>query len=188
MKNLLRKCSELRISFPCFRLKAIWTQPTSEEGMSLFQSHSGHGYSPREPSSDWISCCYTSKNIPSIVSDEFIDEMISHGVKYAWYFHYMPVGNDAAPELLPSAKQREYMYNRIREIRSTKRFSLWTFRMMENICRGVLLGAGVIFISMQMVIWIRVSLSIIQIRTSEKKYSWRSLFTDVYAVQKKSTI
>lgn len=38
-------------------------------------------------------------------------------VGYAWYFHYMPVGNDAALDLLPTKEQREYMYHRIREIR-----------------------------------------------------------------------
>ena len=31
----------------------------------------------------------------------------------------MPVGNDAAVELLPTKEQREYMYHRVREIRST---------------------------------------------------------------------
>ena len=34
------------------------------------------------------------------------------------YFHYMPVGNDASPELLPTMEQREYIYHRIKEIRS----------------------------------------------------------------------
>ena len=29
----------------------------------------------------------------------------------------MPVGNDAAPDLMPTKEQREYMYHRVREIR-----------------------------------------------------------------------
>jgi len=37
------------------------------------------------------------------------------GAKFAWFFHYMPVGNDSAVELLPSPDQREKMYNRICE-------------------------------------------------------------------------
>lgn len=48
-----------------------------------------------------ISCCYTSQNLDSIASDAFFDQMIDWGAYFAWYFHYMPVGNDAAPELLP---------------------------------------------------------------------------------------
>ena len=63
------------------------------------------------------SICYTSKNIATVTSDEFLDMIIEKGCRFSWYFHYMPVGNDAAPELLPTREQREYMYHRIREIR-----------------------------------------------------------------------
>ena len=67
-----------------------------------------------------ISACYTSQNLDSISSDEFIDQLVEWGARFIWYFHYMPVGNDAAPELLPNPQQREQMYRRIREIRATK--------------------------------------------------------------------
>ena len=40
--------------------------------------------------------------------------------KYAWFFHYMPVGNDAAVELLPTPEQREEIFHRIRKFRQTK--------------------------------------------------------------------
>ena len=63
------------------------------------------------------SICYTSANIETVTSDEFLDMIIDKGCRYAWYFHYMPVGNDAAPELMPTKEQREYAYHRIREIR-----------------------------------------------------------------------
>ena len=46
-----------------------------------------------------ISACYTSQNLDSISSPEFIDQLTAWGAKFIWYFHYMPVGNDAAPEL-----------------------------------------------------------------------------------------
>lgn len=64
------------------------------------------------------SICYTSKNITTVTSDEFVDLMIDKGCRYAMYFHYMPVGNDAATELLPTTEQRVYMRSRIREIRN----------------------------------------------------------------------
>ena len=32
----------------------------------------------------------------------------------------MPVGMDAAPELMPTVEQRKYIYHRLREIRSDK--------------------------------------------------------------------
>lgn len=64
------------------------------------------------------SICYTSKNIDTVISDEFLDMIIEKGCRFTWYFHYMPVGNDAAVELLPTREQREYMYHRVREIRA----------------------------------------------------------------------
>jgi MoaA/NifB/PqqE/SkfB family radical SAM enzyme len=64
------------------------------------------------------SICYTSKNYKTVTSDEFLDMIIEKGVKYTWYFHYMPVGNDASTELLLTPEQREYMYHRVREIRA----------------------------------------------------------------------
>ena len=63
------------------------------------------------------SICYTSKNIETVTSDAFLDMIIEKGCRYTWYFHYMPVGNEAATELLPTKEQREYMYHRVREIR-----------------------------------------------------------------------
>lgn len=68
------------------------------------------------------SCCYHSKNTDSIASDEFVDYMIEKGCLFAWYFTYIPVGKDAATELIATPQQRKYMYERIREIRATKPF------------------------------------------------------------------
>lgn len=54
----------------------------------------------------------------AVTSDEFFDLLIEHGSRFAWYFHLMPVGMKAAPELMPTAEQREYIYHRIREVRA----------------------------------------------------------------------
>lgn len=67
-----------------------------------------------------ISCCYTSKNADVIGSEEYIDDMIAKGAKFAWFFTYMPVGKDAVTELLATAEQREFMYHQIRKFRNTK--------------------------------------------------------------------
>ena len=63
------------------------------------------------------SICYTSKNCESVTSKEFVKLMVDKGCRYAMYFHYMPVGNEAALELLPTPEQRMYIKDRIREIR-----------------------------------------------------------------------
>jgi len=67
-----------------------------------------------------ISCCYTKENTEVIGSEEYFDDMIEKGAKFAWFFTLMPVGINAAPELMATADQREYMYNQIREFRKTK--------------------------------------------------------------------
>ncbi len=67
-----------------------------------------------------ISCCYTSKNTETIGSEEYFDDMIAKGAKFAWLFTYMPVGADAVPKLMATAKQREYMYHQVRAFRKTK--------------------------------------------------------------------
>ena len=64
------------------------------------------------------SICYTSKNYKTVTSDEFIDMIVEKGCRYALYFHYMPVGNDASLELLPNPEQRLYIKDRVREIRN----------------------------------------------------------------------
>lgn len=64
------------------------------------------------------SICYTSKNIETVTSDKFLQMLVDKGVLYSWYFHYMPVGNDASLELLPSVEQRKAIYHRIRSIRT----------------------------------------------------------------------
>ncbi|MFS8540473.1 MAG: radical SAM protein [Tissierellales bacterium] len=66
------------------------------------------------------SICYTSKNYKDVTSDEFYDMLIEKGVRFSWYFHYMPIGNDASVELLPNRDQREYVMKRIRETRALK--------------------------------------------------------------------
>lgn len=67
-----------------------------------------------------ISCCYTSKNVEVIGSEEYFDSMIDMGAKFAWLFTYMPIGAAAVPELIATAEQRKFMYEQIHKFRKTK--------------------------------------------------------------------
>ena len=87
-----------------------------------------------------LSCCYTSANLDSISSDAFLDQMVEWGAKFVWYFHYMPVGNDAAPELLPTPEQREQMYHQIRHIRETKPIFAMDFQNDGEYVGGCIAG------------------------------------------------
>jgi len=86
------------------------------------------------------SCCYTSKNIDSLSSEEYMDMLIESGAKFAWFFHYMPVGNDAAVELLPTPEQREIMYHKIREYRSKKAIFTIDFQHDGEFTKGCIAG------------------------------------------------
>lgn len=66
------------------------------------------------------SICYTSQNYAAVTSDEFYDLLIENGARYAWYFHYMPVGSDADTNLLLTPDQREHVYREIRAKRNSK--------------------------------------------------------------------
>ena len=86
------------------------------------------------------SCCYTSANLDSISSEDFVDQLIEWGAKFAWYFHYMPVGNDAAPELLPTPEQREEMYRKVRAYRKTKPLFIMDFQNDGEYVGGCIAG------------------------------------------------
>lgn len=87
-----------------------------------------------------ISCCYTRENCDSISSEDFFDQMIRWGASFVWYFHYMPVGNDAAPTLLPTPEQRELVYHRIRGFRKTKAIFSMDFQNDAEYVGGCIAG------------------------------------------------
>ncbi|MBR3751743.1 MAG: radical SAM protein [Ruminiclostridium sp.] len=67
-----------------------------------------------------ISACYTSQNWETISSEAFFDMLIGEGAFFLWLFHYMPVGGQAQPALLPTPDQREAFRSRIQAFRKTK--------------------------------------------------------------------
>lgn len=64
------------------------------------------------------SICYTRDNLDAVTSDDFFRFIASKGARFGFYFHYMPVGNNAVPELMPTVQQRKQMIERIRRVRS----------------------------------------------------------------------
>lgn len=65
------------------------------------------------------SICYTRHNIEAVTSDAFLRMLEEKGARFGFYFHYMPVGNKAVPDLMPTPEQRSWMIKRIREVRSS---------------------------------------------------------------------
>ncbi|MDD3402848.1 MAG: radical SAM protein [Hespellia sp.] len=87
-----------------------------------------------------ISTCYTSVNYKDISSEEFFDMMIDAGALFVWFFHYMPVGNGAAPQLLPTPQQRTEMYHKIREYRNRKAIFSMDFQNDAEYVGGCIAG------------------------------------------------
>ena len=62
------------------------------------------------------------------------------GAYFIWYFHYMPVGNDASPELLPTPEQRTEVYRRIRRYRAEKPLFAMDFQNDAEFVGGCIAG------------------------------------------------
>ena len=87
-----------------------------------------------------ISACYTSANYADISSEAFFDSLIQAGALFVWFFHYMPVGSGAAPQLLPTPEQRTEVYNRIRAFRKTKPIFSMDFQNDAEYVGGCIAG------------------------------------------------
>ncbi|MEL7654874.1 MAG: radical SAM protein [Bacillota bacterium] len=87
-----------------------------------------------------FSTCYHRKNAEVIGSEEYFDEMIARGAKFAWLFTYIPVGKDAVPELIATAEQREYMYHQIRKFRKNKPIFTMDFWNDGQYVKGCIAG------------------------------------------------
>ncbi len=60
-----------------------------------------------------ISITATRHNAEEIVSDRFMDYYFDElGAAYAWVFHYMPIGRDVDPDLIPTPDQRVYLWEK----------------------------------------------------------------------------
>ncbi|MGB6064651.1 MAG: radical SAM protein [Desulfomonilaceae bacterium] len=60
----------------------------------------------------------TGRNIEEITSREFFQHLYEKGVMIAWYFLFMPVGQNPDVSLMPTPEQREYLRRRGQALRS----------------------------------------------------------------------
>lgn len=64
------------------------------------------------------SICYTRDNIEAVTDLDFIRMLADKGAVYGFYFHYMPIGNNAVVDLMPTMAQRKAIIDRIRYVRT----------------------------------------------------------------------
>ena len=92
-----------------------------------------------------MSTCYHRKNVDVVGSSEYLDFMIDQGAAFVWYFTYMPVGNDAVPELMVTSEQRKFMYEQVRMFRKTKPIFAMDFWNDGEYVRGCIAGGRYYF-------------------------------------------
>ncbi|WP_027398872.1 radical SAM protein [Anaerovorax odorimutans] len=87
-----------------------------------------------------VSVCYTKDNWDDVSSEEFYDKIIDMGALFVWFFHYMPVGKGAVPELMVTPEQRTELYERIKAFRKTKSIFAMDFQNDAQYVGGCIAG------------------------------------------------
>ncbi len=64
------------------------------------------------------SICYTRANVEAVTNEKFLRFIAEKGARFGFYFHYMPVGQNAAVDLMPTYDQRKYMIDQLRWVRT----------------------------------------------------------------------
>ena len=70
-----------------------------------------------------FSVTYTSENVDVVTDDRFIEFMLDQGALFAWYFMFLPIGQDPVLALVPSPEQRVHCGRRVAELR--KKYGLF---------------------------------------------------------------
>lgn len=87
-----------------------------------------------------FSACYHPFNYETVTSDAFIDHMVAKGCWAGWYFSYLPIGQDAAMDLVCSPEQRAHVSLRSREIRDKFQLNVVDFWNDGYIVGGCIAG------------------------------------------------
>jgi len=97
-----------------------------------------------------ISMTATRENCEELLSDETISYYFEElGASFGWIFHYMPIGRDPVPELMPTPEQREWMWQRTWEIIRKKKILLadfWNHGTVSNGCISSARSGGYFYI------------------------------------------
>ena len=88
-----------------------------------------------------VSITVTKENIKSALSDEFLDELEARGCKAVFYIEYVPV-TEESKDLAPDDDDREYMMNRINELRGNRQEMIFVSFPGDEKSSGGCLAAG----------------------------------------------
>jgi len=84
-----------------------------------------------------VSLTATRHNAEEIYSEEFMNFfMFEQKALYAWVFHYMPIGRKFTLDLMPTPKQRAWMWKRSWELVREKGIFMMDFWNHGTLCEG----------------------------------------------------
>lgn len=66
-----------------------------------------------------VSLVATRESTDEVVSDEYLKMLCDKGSLWTWGFHYVPVGENPDPDVMPTAKQREQIKEALYNARNT---------------------------------------------------------------------
>lgn len=140
-EEFVEKLAEVKNFVPAFSIEGDREVTDSRRGEGAYDSvHRAMALMKKHKLLFGASCCYTSQNMYSITSSDFVDDLTDEGCKFIWYFHYMPVGNDATTDLLLTPDQREIVFRRLRKIRYTKPQFIMDFQNDAEYVQGCIAG------------------------------------------------
>ncbi|WP_333859633.1 radical SAM/SPASM domain-containing protein [Clostridium sp.] len=120
-EKLADKIEKLGNVFPMFSVEGFQEETDRRRGKGIFNSVMNAMELLKERGVLFgVSTAVSIYNINKVTSNEFIDMITQKGAKMGWYFIFMPVGREPDVDLMLTPKQRIYLGERIREIRSTK--------------------------------------------------------------------
>lgn len=97
-----------------------------------------------------ISVTATTENYREILSDEFVNFYFKKlGASFGWIFHYMPIGREPKPSLMPTPEQRLWMWQRSWDIVRKERILLadfWNHGTVSNGCISAARPGGYFYI------------------------------------------
>ena len=140
-EDFCREMLRVKNFVPAFSLEGFEAANDSRRGEGAYQKVQKAMHLLKEHKLPFgISACYTSANYADISSEAFFDSIIDAGALFVWFFHYMPVGSGAAPQLLPTPEQRTEVYNRIRAFRKSKPIFSMDFQNDAEYVGGCIAG------------------------------------------------
>lgn len=140
-EKLADRIKKLGNVFPMFSLEGFEKETDARRGKGTFEKVMKSMDLLKERGILFgVSSATAKYNIDTVISDEFIDLLISKGAKMSWYFMYMPIGENPNVNDMLSPEQRLRLGKRTREIRNTKPYFTIDFFNDAPVVGGCIAG------------------------------------------------